>query len=312
MIDSLQDCPAASEPEHLLEVSGLCKYFPVFSSGILRRRVGEIRAVDNISFSVRTGETLGIVGESGSGKTTAARSILRALQPTSGQVWFNSDLLGRVDLSTLSEPALKPLRREMQMVFQDPFSSLNPRMTVGDIVAEPLLIHNLGNRRERKEMVAAVLEKVGMKASFMQRYPHAFSGGQRQRIGIARALIMRPKLIVADEAVSALDVSVQAQVINLLQDLQEEFGLTYLFVAHDLSVVRHICDRVAVMYLGKIVEFGPTESIFSNPRHPYTQALLSAIPQPDPDIPLSPQAMGEIGDLNRFAGMDMSPVFHAG
>ncbi|MCD8483597.1 MAG: ATP-binding cassette domain-containing protein [Verrucomicrobia bacterium] len=295
---------------NLLDVHDLCKYFPIFSKGLVPKRIGEIRAVDNISFSVRKGETLGIVGESGSGKTTAARSILRALTPTSGQVWFDSDLFGRIDLSQLSEKALKPLRREMQMVFQDPFSSLNPRMTVGDIVGEPLVIHGMGSRAERRDLVASMLEKVGMKAIHMQRYPHAFSGGQRQRIGIARALIMRPKLIVADEAVSALDVSVQAQVINLLQDLQDEFGVTYLFVAHDLSVVRHICDRVAVMYLGKVVEFGPTEAIFSNPRHPYTKALLSAIPQPDPDVPLRPEAMGEIGDLNRFAGMDMTPVFH--
>lgn len=295
---------------NLLDVHNLCKYFPIFSKGLVPRRIGEVRAVDDISFSVRKGETLGIVGESGSGKTTAARSILRALAPTSGEVWFDSDLLGRIDLSKLSDRALKPLRREMQMVFQDPFSSLNPRMTVGDIVGEPLLIHDMGSRSERRDLTAQMLEKVGMKAIHMQRYPHAFSGGQRQRIGIARALIMRPKLIVADEAVSALDVSVQAQVINLLQDLQDEFGVTYLFVAHDLSVVRHICDRVAVMYLGKIVEFGPTEAIFSGPRHPYTKALLSAIPQPDPDLPLRPEAMGEIGDLKRFAGMDMTPVFH--
>ena len=294
----------------LLEVKGLKKYFPVYSKGIVRRQIDEIRAVDDISFTLRPGETLGIVGESGSGKTTAARAILRALRPTAGEVWFESDAYGRIDLAHVSEKGLKPLRQEMQMIFQDPFSSLNPRMTVGDIVGEPLLIHKLADGRKRRDMVAEMLEKVGLLPRHMQRYPHAFSGGQRQRIGIARALIMRPKLVVADEAVSALDVSVQAQVINLLQDLQDEFKLTYVFVAHDLSVVRHICNRVAVMYLGKIVEFGPTDIIFDNPRHPYTQALLSAIPMPDPDVPLRPQMVGEIGDLNRFAGHDMTPVFH--
>ena len=298
--------PAAA----LLDVKGLKKYFPVYSKGIVRRQIDEIRAVDDISFALRPGETLGIVGESGSGKTTAARAILRALRPTAGEVWFESDAYGRVDLAQLPEKALKPLRQEMQMIFQDPFSSLNPRMTVGDIVGEPLLIHRLADGRRRRDMVAEMLEKVGLLPRHMQRYPHAFSGGQRQRIGIARALIMRPKLVVADEAVSALDVSVQAQVINLLQDLQDEFKLTYIFVAHDLSVVRHICNRVAVMYLGKIVEFGPTGIIFDKPRHPYTQALLSAIPVPDPDVPLRPQMVGEIGDLNRFAGHDMTPVFH--
>ena len=294
----------------LLEVKGLKKYFPVYSKGIVRRQIDEIRAVDDISFTLRPGETLGIVGESGSGKTTAARAILRALRPTAGEVWFESDVYGRIDLAHVPEKGLKPLRQEMQMIFQDPFSSLNPRMTVGDIVAEPLLIHKLADGRKRRDMVAEMLETVGLLPRHMQRYPHAFSGGQRQRIGIARALIMRPKLVVADEAVSALDVSVQAQVINLLQDLQDEFKLTYIFVAHDLSVVRHICNRVAVMYLGKIVEFGPTDVIFDNPRHPYTQALLSAIPMPDPDVPLRPQMVGEIGDLNRFAGHDMTPVFH--
>lgn len=296
--------------ETLLEVRGLKKHFPIFNKGIMRRQIDEIRAVDDISFTLRAGETLGIVGESGSGKTTAARAILRALRPTAGEVWFESDAYGRIDLAQIAEKGLKPLRQEMQMIFQDPFSSLNPRMTVGDIVAEPLLIHKLADGRKRRDRVAEMLEKVGLLPQHMQRYPHAFSGGQRQRIGIARALIMRPKLVVADEAVSALDVSVQAQVINLLQDLQEEFRLTYIFVAHDLSVVRHICNRVAVMYLGKIVEFGPTGIIFDRPRHPYTQALLSAIPMPDPDVPLRPKMVGEIGDLNRFAGHDMTPVFH--
>ncbi|MCC5841271.1 MAG: ABC transporter ATP-binding protein [Opitutales bacterium] len=299
-----------ADTAYMLDVRNLRKYFPVYSKGVIRRQVDEIRAVDDISFRLKGGETLGIVGESGSGKTTASRAILRAIRPTGGEVWFESDRLGRVDLAQLPDKALKPLRQEMQMIFQDPFSSLNPRMTVGDIVGEPLQIHDLATGAKRRDMVAEMLEKVGLLARHMQRYPHAFSGGQRQRIGIARALIMRPKLIVADEAVSALDVSVQAQVINLLQDLQEEFKLTYLFVAHDLSVVRHICNRVAVMYLGKIVEFGSTEVIFNRPQHPYTKALLSAIPSPDPDEPLRPQMVGEIGDANRFAGHDMTPVFH--
>jgi ABC-type oligopeptide transport system ATPase subunit len=285
----------------LLQVRNLKKYFPVYSKGVVRKQVGDVKAVDDVSFDLRPGETLGLVGESGCGKTTTARSILRAIQPTSGQVLFQSKALGEVDLATLSDKDLKVLRTEMQMIFQDPFSSLNPRMTVGDIVAEPLVIHKIGTRAERKDKVAAILEKVGLSAVHMQRYPHAFSGGQRQRIGIARALILNPSLIVADEAVSALDVSVQAQVINLLQDLQEEFQLTYIFVAHDLSVVRHICNRVAVMYLGKIVELEETEKLFSDPQHAYTKVLLSAIPSPDPDVKLKPllkgslagQAMGE-------------------
>ena len=265
----------------------------------------EIRAVDDISFRLKGGETLGIVGESGSGKTTASRAILRAIRPTGGEVWFESDRLGRVDLAAICrEKALKPLRQEMQMIFQDPFSSLNPRMTVGDIVGEPLQIHNLATGSKRRDMVAEMLEKVGLLAAHkMQRYPHAFSGGQRQRIGIARALIMRPKLIVADEAVSALDVSVQAQVINLLQDLQEEFKLTYLFVAHDLSVVRHIWQPGGRDVSGKDCRVRVDGGDFSNrPQHPYTKALLSAIPSPDPDEPLRPQMVGEIGDANRFAG----------
>jgi ABC-type oligopeptide transport system ATPase subunit len=285
----------------LLQVRNLKKYFPVYSKGVVRKQVGDVKAVDDVSFDLKPGETLGLVGESGCGKTTTARSILRAIQPTSGQVLFRSKAFGEVDLASLPERQLKVLRTEMQMIFQDPFSSLNPRMTVGDIVAEPLVIHKIGTRAERKDKVAAILEKVGLSAVHMQRYPHAFSGGQRQRIGIARALILNPSLIVADEAVSALDVSVQAQVINLLQDLQEEFKLTYIFVAHDLSVVRHICNRVAVMYLGKIVELEETEKLFSRPQHAYTKVLLSAIPSPDPDVKLKPllkgslagQAMGE-------------------
>lgn len=282
----------------LLRVRNLCKFFPIFSSGLVKKQVDTVRAVDDVSFDLKPGRTLGIVGESGSGKTTCARSILRAIDPTSGEILFKS-ARGIVDMAKLKPRELKPLRKEMQMIFQDPFASLNPRMTVGDIVGEPLVIHDVGSRAERRDLVAEMLQKVGMKPIHMQRYPHAFSGGQRQRIGIARALILRPSLVVADEAVSALDVSVQAQVINLLMDLQDEFQLTYIFVAHDLSVVRHICDEVAVMYQGKIVEFGDVKEIFANPRHPYTKGLLSAIPNPDPDIVMKPILKGEIGDYAR-------------
>jgi len=242
------------------------------------------------------GETLGLVGESGCGKTTTGRAILRAIKPTRGEVRFKADGGPPVDLAKLPEKALKPLRIKMQMIFQDPFSSLNPRMTVGDIVAEPLVIHKIGRRKEREERVMAMLSKVGLKPEHRTRYPHAFSGGQRQRIGIARALIMNPKLVICDEAVSALDVSVQAQVINLLQDLQKERGLTYIFIAHDLSVVKHICDRIAVMYAGRIVELAPTQALFDDPRHPYTQALLSAVPNPDPDKTMNMELMGEVAD----------------
>ena len=278
---------ATNDSRPLLEVKCLKKYFPVFSKGLVRRQVDTIKAVDGVCFDLMRGETLGIVGESGSGKTTCVRAILRAINPTSGDVLFESKR-GRVNLAKLRDSELKGLRQEMQMIFQDPFSSLNPRMTVGDIVAEPLKIHGLASGKEIEERVVEILEKVGMNADHRTRYPHAFSGGQRQRIGIARALIMRPSLVVADEAVSALDVSVQAQVINLLQDLQDEFNLTYIFVAHDLSVVRHICDRVAVMYKGKLVELAETDELFESPKHPYTEMLLSAIPSPDPDIRMKP------------------------
>ncbi|MGE9291612.1 MAG: dipeptide ABC transporter ATP-binding protein [Puniceicoccales bacterium] len=272
------------ENDVLLSVRDFCKHFPVYSKGIIRKQTGVIKAVNNVSFELKRGETLGLVGESGSGKTTCARAILRALRPTSGSAVFQSRRLnGAVDLAQMSEKALKPLRTEMQMIFQDPFSSLNPRMTVGDIIAEPLLIHKICSGSERQDRVVSMLRKVGLKPEHRQRYPHAFSGGQRQRIGIARALIMQPSLVVADEAVSSLDVSLQAQVINLLADLQEELGLTYLFVAHDMSVVRHICDRVAVMSKGELVEVGKTESLFEDPQHPYTRKLLSAVPSIDPD-----------------------------
>jgi len=279
----------------LLQVTGLCKYFPVHSKGFFKRQIGLVKACDDVSFSLQPGETLGLVGESGSGKTTAGRTILRAIDPTRGEVLFR-DNGDAVNLAALPASQLKPLRRKMQMIFQDPFSSLNPRMTVGAIVAEPLVIHRIGTKREREQRVAEMLHKVGLKPEHRQRYPHAFSGGQRQRIGIARALILHPKLVVADEAVSALDVSVQAQVINLLQNLQADLGLTYIFIAHDLSVVKHICDRVAVMYAGRIVELATTRGLFDAPSHPYTRALLSAVPNPDPDIRMSLGLKGEVAD----------------
>lgn len=284
----------------LLQVRDLCKYFPIYSKGFMRRQVGVVKAMDKVSFNLQAGETLGIVGESGSGKTTCARTILRALSPTSGEAIFRRPNGSTCDLATLPARALKPLRQDMQMIFQDPFSSLNPRMTVGDIVAEPLYIHKLAKGKELVDRVEEILIKVGLKREHRQRYPHAFSGGQRQRIGIARALILQPSLVVADESVSALDVSVQAQVINLLADLQDDFKLTYIFVAHDLSVVRHICDRVAVMYAGKIVELAPTEQLFEDPQHPYTRALLASVPHPDPDIPMEYNLQGEVADPSKL------------
>jgi peptide/nickel transport system ATP-binding protein len=289
---------SAAEP--LLSVRGLSKHFPVTSKGVFKKVTAVIRAVDDVNFDLMPGETLGLVGESGSGKTTTARCILRALAPTSGEVKFRKADGKVVDLARLPDSALKPLRPHLQMIFQDPFSSLNPRMTVGQIVGEPLVIHGLARGRELEARVADILVKVGLKAEHSMRYPHAFSGGQRQRIGIARALIMRPSLIVADEAVSALDVSVQAQVLNLLKDLQAEFKLTYLFVAHNLDVVRHFCDRVAVMYAGRIVELAPTAQLFAEPRHPYTKALLAAVPWPDPDVKMKFDVPGEIADPSRL------------
>ncbi|MEZ4863260.1 MAG: dipeptide ABC transporter ATP-binding protein [Caldilineaceae bacterium] len=269
------------ERSTLLEVRNLKKYFPI-QKGILRRVVGQVKAVDGVDLEIYQGETLGLVGESGCGKTTTGRLILRAMEPTAGEVRFRRDD-ALVDITKLPPAELKALRRDMQIIFQDPFSSLNPRMTVFDLVSEPLVIHGLARGDELRTRVRELLEAVGLKAQHMNRYPYAFSGGQRQRIGIARALALRPKLIVADEPVSALDVSIQAQVINLLEDLQQEFGLTYLFIAHNLSVVEHISNRVAVMYLGKIVELTTAEALYAEPRHPYTEALLSAIPHADPD-----------------------------
>jgi peptide/nickel transport system ATP-binding protein len=265
----------------LLDVRGLRKYFPI-TRGFFRRVVAQVRAVDDVSFAVRQGETLGLVGESGCGKTTLSRAILRAIEPTAGQVLYRNREGKVVDLAAMSGAELKPLRRDIQMIFQDPFGSLNPRMTLFDNVGEPLLVNGIRSRRERMERVAELLRLVGLQAEFMHRFPHAFSGGQRQRIGIARALATSPRLVVADEPVSALDVSVQAQVLNLLLELQLRLRLTFIFVAHDLSVVRHISDRVAVMYIGQIVELATTTAVFARPRHPYTAALMRAVPVPDP------------------------------
>ncbi|MGA1199682.1 MAG: ABC transporter ATP-binding protein, partial [Candidatus Latescibacterota bacterium] len=264
----------------LLQVQALKKHFPIVK-GFFNKVVGQVKAVDGVSFDLFEGECLGLVGESGSGKTTVGRTILRALTPTAGKVLFKQDQQ-IVDVASATPDVLKKLRRHMQMIFQDPYASLNPRMTVLDLVGEPLLVNGVTDRKEREERVQELLVQVGLKPHFLRRYPHAFSGGQRQRIGIARALALHPKLVVCDEPVSALDVSVQAQALNLLQDLQEEFALTYLFVAHDLSVVRHISDRVAVMYVGKIVELSPVDQLYEKPLHPYTEALLSAVPVPDP------------------------------
>ncbi len=272
-----------SNSQVLLEVKNLRKFFPI-RKGLLQKVVGYVRAVDDVNFFVNQGETLSLVGESGCGKTTTSRCILRALDPTAGQILFRTDDNTVVDVAAMPESKVQRLRAQMQMVFQDPFSSLNPRMTLLDIVGEPLLVNGMKNRQERQDRVAELLRLVGMRPEYMRRYPHAFSGGQRQRIGIARALALNPRLVVADEPVSALDVSVQAQILNLLLELQEQLGLTYLFVAHDLSVVKHISERVAVMYVGQIVEVAKTEALFNTPRHPYTEALLSAVPKPDPRL----------------------------
>ena len=271
----------ASQNEPLLEVTELKKYFPI-QRGFFKRVVGHVKAVDGVSFHIMEGETLGLVGESGCGKTTTGRTILRALPPTSGQVMFRDPNQGRVDVSTLDKDQLGQVRRSMRMIFQDPYTSLNPRMTLLDIVGAPLRAMNIAKGRELEDRVAEMLRLVGLSPEYLRRYPHAFSGGQRQRIGLARALAPIPSLVICDEPVSALDVSVQAQILNLLKDLQEQMGLTYLFVAHDLSVVAHISERVAVMYVGKLVELAPTAELFSSPKHPYTEALMSAIPRPDP------------------------------
>lgn len=264
--------------ETLLDVRNLEKYFPI-RGGLLSRVVGNVKAVNDVSFKLSRGEVVGLVGESGSGKTTAGRAILRLIEPTGGQVIFNG-----TDITKLSKSQMRDYRREMQIIFQDPFASLNPRMTVADIIGEAMQIHHLHPGKERIKRIAELLEKVGLRPEHMRRYPHEFSGGQRQRIGIARALAVNPSFIVADEPVSALDVSIQAQVVNLLQDLQEELGLTVLFIAHDLAVVEYICDRIIVMYLGRVMEIASSRELNTNPKHPYTEALLSAAPVPDPTI----------------------------
>ena len=262
----------------LVEVQHLKKYFPI-RRGILSREFARVHAVDDVTVSVSEGETLGLVGESGCGKSTLGRCIVRLLEPTAGDVIFDGHSIGK-----LRARALRPLRREMQMIFQDPYASLNPRKRVGTIIGDPMRIHGIGDRKERKEAVEELLKKVGLSPEHYNRFPHEFSGGQRQRIGVARALALRPKLIVADEPVSALDVSIQAQMVNLLEELQDEFRLTYVFIAHDLGVVRHVSDRIAVMYLGKLVELSPAEELYTRPIMPYTEALLSAVPVPDPDL----------------------------
>ena len=266
----------------VLKVEGLKKYFPV-ERGFLRRVVGQVKAVDDVSLTIGAGETLGLVGESGSGKTTVGRCILRALDPTSGTIQFQINDKITVDMASIGRRELRDVRRHANMIFQDPFYSLDPRWTILDIVGEPLKLAKLASGKELEKRVTYLMDVVGLEAKHLRRYPHAFSGGQRQRIGVARALATNPRLIVADEPVSALDVSTQAQILNLLHDLQHEFGLSYLFIAHDLSVVEHICDRVAVMYVGKLVEVAPKDQLFFFPKHPYTEALLSAVPTPDPD-----------------------------
>ncbi len=278
----------------ILEVNNLKLHFPIYR-GVFRRQVGAVRAVDGVSFALRDGEVLGLVGESGCGKTTVGRTILRLYNPTSGDIWYHRPNGERINLANLSQKEMKPLRREMRMIFQDPFSSLNPRLTVKDIISEPLEIHGVARGKEAEQRVAELMKAVGLNPNYMRRYPHEFSGGQRQRIGLARTLSLNPRLVVADEPVSALDVSVQAQVLNLLQELQARLGLTLIFIAHDLSVVEHISDRIAVMYVGKIVEMAETSTLLHDPQHPYTEALLSAIPPADPDIqPSRIQLKGEV------------------
>lgn len=282
----------ASGSDVILDVKNLKKYFPITQGILLQRKVADVKAVDGISFDVKQGETLGLVGESGCGKSTTGRTILQLYRPTEGEVVFRGK-----DLAKLQGEDLRKMRSDMQMIFQDPYASLNPRMTVGDIIAEPLEVHNIAKGQEKKERVQELLKTVGLNPYFINRYPHEFSGGQRQRIGIARALAVNPDFIVCDEPISALDVSIQAQIINLLEELQDRFGLTYLFIAHDLSVVRHISDRVAVMYLGKIVELTDSRTLYANPLHPYTRALLSAVPIPDPLIEEKRERIILVGDV---------------
>ncbi|KIQ94431.1 Glutathione import ATP-binding protein GsiA [Anoxybacillus thermarum] len=288
--------------EPLLQVKGLKKYFPI-TAGLFNKQIGQVKAVDDLSFVVYKGETLGIVGESGCGKSTTGRMLMRLIEPTEGSILFENE-----EVTKLSPLQLRKVRRDMQMIFQDPFASLNPRHTVEKILEEPLIVHGIGSKEERRKKVREMLEVVGLSSYHAKRYPHQFSGGQRQRIGIARALMTKPKLIIADEPVSALDVSIQAQVLNLLEDLQKEFGLTYIFIAHDLGVVRHISDRVGVMYLGRMVELANSEELYRHPKHPYTKALLEAVPIPDPEYKKEKQLL--TGDLPSPSNPPTGCAFH--
>jgi oligopeptide transport system ATP-binding protein len=298
--------PAKPDPANIVEVRHLKKYFPITSGIVLQRKIGDIRAVDDISFTIKRGETLGLVGESGSGKTTAGRCVLRLETPTEGEVYYEG-----TDVTALDQRALREVRREMQVIFQDPYSSLNPRMKVLDIVGEALTIHHLvENKDEYRARVGDLLLQVGLNPEMAERYPHEFSGGQRQRIGVARALAVEPKFIVADEPVSALDVSIQAQLINLLKDLQDELGLSYLLIAHDLAVVRHASDRIAVMYLGKIMEVADRGALYEDPLHPYTKALLSAVPIPDPTVEETRERVILQGTIPSPANPPSGCVFH--
>jgi oligopeptide transport system ATP-binding protein len=288
--------------ELLLEVNGLKKYFPI-TSGLFGKKQGEVKAVDDVSFYVRKGETLGIVGESGCGKSTTGRLLMRLIEASDGRIIFEDK-----EITKMSKQELRKIRRDIQMVFQDPYASLNPRHSVEQILEEPLIVHGIGTKEERQKRVKEMLEVVGLSSYHAKRYPHQFSGGQRQRIGIARALMTKPKLIIADEPVSALDVSIQAQVLNLMKDIQEEFQLTYIFIAHDLGVVRHISDRVGVMYLGRLIELAESEELYENPMHPYTKALLSAVPIPDPDLKKQPILIQ--GELPSPANPPSGCAFH--
>ena len=291
----------------LLEVNDLKQWFPI-RQGFLQRTVGHVKAVDGVSFLIRRNEALGLVGESGSGKTTVGRTVLRLYDPTAGEIWYTTADGQRIDIANIGQTEMKPLRREMRMIFQDPFSSLNPRLTVKDLIGEPLIIHKEAAGRQLEDRVANLMESVGLDPNYMRRYPHEFSGGQRQRIGLARTLALSPRLIIADEPVSALDVSIQAQVLNLLQQLKDELGLTYLFIAHDLSVVEHMCDRIAVMYVGRLVEIAESETLLRQPLHPYSEALVSAIPSADPDIKLDRIILE--GDIPSPANPPSGCVFH--
>ncbi len=291
--------------EPLLKIRGLKMHFPVYRGAFIRREVNRVRAVDGLDFDIEEGETLGLVGESGCGKSTTGRAIIQLYRPTDGEVHFDGK-----DLCTMENRELHPLRQDLQMIFQDPYGSLNPRMTVGDIIAEPLRVHNLAKGTKRRERVQELMEIVGLDPRFIRRYPHEFSGGQRQRIGIARALACEPRFIVCDEPISALDVSIQAQIMNLMEDLQNEFNLTYLFIAHDLAAVRHISDRIAVMYLGQLAELADGESIYKNPLHPYTEALISAVPIPDPEIERDRERIVLEGDVPSPLNPPSGCVFH--